>query len=315
MKTKDQILLEEAYREIFFSRELHRKFLAEAGLINAVKQTASNLMNKVKSMFGDSIDKLLEIVKKGNPELFAKIQQAVQQKDESTLQSLIKSSPQQAQVQEAFLEEGAIIDKIKGVYNKAVTFVAENPQLAANIALAGIATALSAAGPDASRHIAEFLMNAAGKTLSGAAIGGAVGAAAGAIKGGIDGGLKGAVNTAKSWAKKGAGAGAAMGFGSAVGDELRNGSLGHDEPMINRLKDTLTPYELPDNEVLGAREDIADILVKYYKVPGGKEMLQSIPVKMKPQEASDILNLLRSNSPSAESAKDIKELIDFTNRK
>ena len=84
MKNKDQLLLEQAYQTIFnktFQKNtLHEAFLIESGILDKTKQFAGNILNKAKSMFGSSVEKLLAIVQKANPTLFKQIQQAVEQK-------------------------------------------------------------------------------------------------------------------------------------------------------------------------------------------------------------------------------------------
>lgn len=255
MSYKDQQLLEEAYKQIAFSNHLHEAFLIEAGLLDKAKQIGGAIIDKAKSMFGNTVAGLLEIVKKTNPQLFAEIEAAVQKGDQGTLTRIFKNANNQQQIaQESVLHEG-VVDTVKGLYSKAYNFVASKPELAAKIAIAGIMAAMTAAGPEALSHMAGFLAQVGGRVLGGGAIGGAMGGAMGAVRGGIEaakqgpqgpGIIKGAAQGAKQGFKKGAKYGAAAGLGSAVGDAMQSGpaSISDIDSAFAGLIKTAAPNEV-----------------------------------------------------------------------
>jgi hypothetical protein len=247
----DQILLQEAYEQINRYNHIHQLFLTEAGLLDKAKQIGSAVLDKAKSMFGNSIVGFLQIIQKTNPQLFTKIQTAVQQKDEQTLQSIFKNANTQQQVaQESFVSEG-VVDTVKGMYSKAYNLIASKPEMAAKIAIAGIAAAMAATGPDGLNQMAGFLLQAGGKVLGGAAVGGAVGAVTGAVRGGVQAAkqgtsvMQGVAQGAKKDMKRGAGIGAAVGLGSAVGDTMTSSeSLSDIDDAFKGLMKSAEPNEV-----------------------------------------------------------------------
>jgi hypothetical protein len=237
MKSKDQLLLEQAYQQIMFDNQIHQMFLTEAGLLDKAKQAGGAIVNKAKevggaiadkakSMFGNSIDGLMEIIKKADPELFAKIQQAVQQKDEQTLQSIFKDpqvkQQQQQLAQESLLKEG-VVDSVKNLYAKASNFLTERPDFAVKLALAGILTAMAAMGPEGLSHMAGALTELAARTFGGGAVGAAIGGAVGGIRHGWEGAKKGM--------KKGFGIGAGVGLASGTQNLMANGADNFDDAL------------------------------------------------------------------------------------
>ena len=215
MKNKDVLLLEQAYQQIILDKQLHQQFLIEVNLLDKTKQVGGAILNKVKGMLGNSVASLLGIIQKADPQLFSKIQNAVNKNDEQTLQSIFKDpevKQQQQEIAKESLMVESVVDTIKNLYAKASNFLTENPSLAVKIALAGILAAAAAAGPEGLSHLAGFLLQTGGKALGGAAVGGTLGG----IVGGIQGGLEGAKKKAKDWAKKGAIVGVGMGAQDAM---------------------------------------------------------------------------------------------------
>lgn len=268
MKTKDQTLLEEAYSQIFLAESqkhsLHKAFLIEAGLLDKAKQVAGNVVGKAKSMFASSVEKLLGIVQKADPELFKRIQQAVQQKDDKALQAIFNApevKQQQLQAESLFLGEG-VSEFVSNAVNKAQMFMMKNPKLAATMALAGIMGAVTASGPDALNHLAGFLVQTGGKALAGAGVGAAIGGTVGGIRGGWEG--------AKQGAKTGAIAGAGIGLASGTQDVMAHGASNIDD-LFSNVMASVSPDEAKALEALKAKiakagldadstKEIADVL-------------------------------------------------------
>jgi len=293
MKSKDQLLLEQAYQQIMLDKQIHQMFLTEAGLLDKAKQVGGAVVDKAKqvggaiadkakSMFGNSIDGLMEIIKKADPELFAKIQQAVQQKDEQTLQAIFKDpqvkQQQQQLAQESLLREG-VVDSVKNLYAKANNFLTERPDFAVKLALAGILTAMAAMGPQGMSHMAGALAELAGRTLGGGAVGAAIGGTIGGIRHGWEGAKKGM--------KKGFAVGAGVGLASGTQNLMAHGASSI-EDVISNLASTVSPDEA--QQLAALKNRIAN-------------------AKLSAEDTKDILDTLNDKSPTKEKIEFVNDLL------
>jgi hypothetical protein len=281
MKSKDQLLLEHAYQQIMLNEQIHQKFLTEAGLLDKAKQVGGAIVDKAKAMFRDSVDGLLGIIKKADPKLFAKIQQAVQQKDEQTLQAIFKDpqvKQQQQLAQESLLKEG-VVDSVKNLYAKASNFLTERPDVAVKLALAGILTAIAATGPQGMSHMAGALAELAGRTLGGGAIGAAIGGTVGGIRDGWEGAKKGM--------KKGFGIGAGVGLASGTQNLMAHGASSI-EDVISNLASAVSPDEA--QQLAALKNKLAN-------------------ANLSPEETKDVLDTLKDNIPTKEKIEFVNDLL------
>ena len=281
MKSKDQLLLEQAYQQIMLDNQIHQMFLTEAGLLDKAKQVGGAVVDKAKqiggaiagkakAMFGDSVDGLMGIIKKADPELFAKIQQAVQQKDEQTLQAIFKDpqvkQQQQQLAQESLLKEG-VVDSVKNLYAKASNFLTERPDFAVKLALAGILTAMAAMGPEGMSHMAGALAELAARTFGGGAVGAAIGGVVGGIRHGWEGAKKGM--------KKGLAVGAGVGLASGTQNLMANGADSVEDSLKNLqnfdVKGMVKAAGEEAKKAVNSRQDaIADLIKQAFSSIGAE---------------------------------------------